>query len=140
MNLKECKEQTIKMWQWLSDHPQCDKISYFALNNIDSLPIPNQCFCCNYSVEKWEAANNGKRAVPLMGMPPEICQYCPINWGNKEVETPCQLRFSPHRIHRNGHLSTVYDQWEISIGSKRFKRASIYAKEIVKLALQIKVE
>ena len=76
MTQREALEKTIKMWDWMAEHPGMDKLDYFLEEDI--LPIPhNACYLC----EEIDARG---------------CENCPLygRWGSSHLEAATCLSAS----------------------------------------------
>ena len=82
MNLTKRKalEECIKMWTWLSDHPEADKDDYFIAMEINDEPN-SECYCCEYTI------NNGDCID---------CTCCPIWEGAANPDDGCYHSNSPY--------------------------------------------
>ena len=121
IDLQTAKDECIKMWDWLRKNPTKDKWDYYGLdiNSItDILPIPNGCNMCAYV-----GYHSNESAMD--------CLNCPI-WGKSGISPTkhlygCEDDNSPYR------------KWTISQFCENLPATKIYATEVLKLALRIKV-
>lgn len=114
--LEQAKQDCIEMWLWLRENPTLEKEDY--LNLRYDLDFFSDCPCCEYAKQK----NSLKD-----------CSCCPIKcWGYKTDD--CLDDFS------------FYNMWEKELNFKRKinerqkRKRIIYATEILKQAINIKVE
>ena len=68
-------EKHRKMWRWLAEHPDKNKLDYLLMHDI-SARINHNCYLCEYAVA---------RALSEDGNTHHVCKYCPVDWGGK----PC---------------------------------------------------
>lgn len=70
MKMVNYEEQHRKLWNWLADHPEKDKIDYFRGWPEPFVPL-NGCFACEEASEHFEGYNSGW----------DHCEFCPLDAG-----------------------------------------------------------
>ena len=113
--LKQCKEDMLKMWKWLYENPIKDKDDFLEENRDFNQNLRSNCACCEFDYE-------------IKPKDKYQCENCPVDWWgvNQYGHSECTSSSSP------------YEKWD---NSNRYHITTrmIYAKEVYKLALQIKV-
>lgn len=125
LTLKQCKEEMIRMWLWLRDNPDKEKIDYFKANSDARI---SDCSACDWdAIFDWD--NIFKNKID--------CEHCPIKWYATKKRKP------ENRCGRFTCLSSgsPYHNWyNLSTSSRNLIPRRIYATEVLKLVLQIKID
>lgn len=126
--LEECKKDMLMMWKWLAETGS-SKLEFQESKDSEGYR-GEDCACCKY---------DSIRRIPGIfddDTPQEIfddsdCTHCPIVWSH--YNNNCQIG------------GTMFEKWDfidhrqITSPNYRTRSKKMYAKEIYKLALRIKI-
>ena len=121
--LKQCKEDGMKIWWYLYQHPDNEKSD--AISELYIGRLTNHCPCCEFV---------GLYSHKYI----ENCINCPIEWGteNKQADYFCEGTIDVKHFFEPIKPQTKYDEWKHSAGRVR----KFAALEIYKYFLRIKVD